>query len=225
MPYKENRAGEQQPYVPAGNGERSGEYTFKDDTEDFCKRNECTKTKLRQKLSKDEYDYVVDYSAYENGTMLNKAIRLNCLSPYGIRMRDGIISAINKSHLNEDTVVYRGISVSEAVYFNNFYYPFKYGVTCKGSTICSTSRSFDTAIMASKSTENYKNLSLVFETVIPKRHHALSIEAIAFNRSEKEILLNAPRYRIEKIENWHCGDFKFKKIYIKIEENYYANRY
>lgn len=217
MPYKENSAGEQQPYIPAGNGERSGEYTFKNGDGQFETEYNCSKGTLEKLLSKDELKYLAYYTDYSIGTELNTAIRQNNLSQFGVQMRDGIINAINKFKLPKELKVYRGISIKESEFYIKFNTAHEFNSEIIGSLICSTSRKLERAIYgANKNISG--NIPIVFEIDLPKGYHALPVEAIAKDYQEQEVILNAPRYTISKIENWHWNDFNFKKIYVKIKE-------
>jgi len=216
--YKPGGGNKPQPYIPAGNGEESGEYTFKSSSySDFSIREECTKEDLNQLLTDEEYYFVRRYTNYKNGRNLNDAIRNNNLSEYGKKMRDSILSAIKKHSLKQEITVYRGIKVSNATYLINFYTKYRLKERIDGLLICSATRRIKRAIKATLSPSS-NEISLLFEIKLPRGYSALPIEEISFDSSEQEILISKPIYKIKDIQNWHIGKHNFKKLLIEIEE-------
>jgi len=212
---KDNRGKEQQPYIPPGNGSESGEYTYKDPN-CYSSTEECSDSELKKLLSSDEYTFIRKYSIYSIGITLNKAIREKCLSRYGMKMRDCIISAIKKYKIKNDIKVFRGIKVSKEIYVKEFYNKYIKGEMIEGSLICSTSRDFKRAIRASISS-NPSDVSLVFELNLPRGFNALPIEDIAVDNREREILISKPWYKIIKFERWHYGEISFTKVILELE--------
>lgn len=213
---KENNGGEQQPYIPAGNGKESGQFTFKESN--YCIEENCTNAELKDLLTSVEYEIIRKYTNIETGKKLNEAIRKNTLSKFGELMRDSIISSINKHSLKQDVVVYRGINVSYDVFYHSFYSNYIQRKSITGSLICSTSRCKERAIRASKTNNKY-GVGLVFEIFLPKGYKALPIEAVALDPREQEILISRPMYKITQIKNVKIKNHCFKQIVVKLERN------
>lgn len=129
---KPNHGGELQPYIPKGNGERSGEYTLNMTYSYFCIREKCTKKDLGKLLSEDEYLAVTKYSDFEFGRSLNKRLRGGMVSKKDEKIKELIESAIKKHRILNRITVYRGISVSKEIYNNKFYSNYKRGNIING---------------------------------------------------------------------------------------------
>lgn len=209
---KENKAGEQQPYIPSGHGERSGEYTYKNSSNYAIEEN-CTFFELEKFLTSKELSCLISYSQPEIGINLNKNIRNNQLSNEEMEMKAAIISAIKKHNLKKEVTVFRGIKISSDLYSELFYNRYMYNLPIKGSVICSTSRDINRAKKAAYST-NKNMVSIVFQANLPKGYNALPIEDISIDPSEQEILINEPIYRIKSLELCVERDWQYVKIKI-----------
>ena len=213
--YKKGAGGRLQPYVSKGNGERSGQYTKMSFREEFIISERCTKLDLLMILSKEEIEAVKQYTIYEIGTTLNKAIRENRMSEDDAALKNKILSAISKHKLEEAVTVYRGITVSRDVYRENFLRNYLLDMPIIGSLICSTSRSKTRAYIAA-TTQNEEKIGIVFYGRLPRGYNALPIEGISNSPAEKEILISAPKYQIENIEGTIWKGCKIMLIKIKI---------
>ena len=207
-----------QPYLAEGHGDKSGEYTnknctysdFASESYAFCKSQYATKTDLEKTLSKEELQSIRYYTVYENGIMLNRSIRNNNLTPLQLAHVNYIVRGINKHYIG-DIQVYRGIFVNEEV-MQDFVIAKSKQTVLTGGLICSTSRHFQRALDAAYTSRNCK-YPIVFECNLPKNTNGLPVEDIAYNRNEGEILLSAPRYKIDDIIKISSKN----KIYYKIK--------
>ena len=127
-----------------------------------------------------------------------------------------IISAIKKHKLKGEIKVYRGITVTEETYIQNFYNKYVNKETITGSIIYSTSRKLKRAIEAI-STNNENVIGIIFETILPKGYEALPIETIARKKKEKETLINKPFYTIVSIETGYLNNRMVKRIKIRLQ--------
>ena len=217
--YKPGGGNKLQPYMPAGNGSRSGRYIKKGFVQ-FLISEHCLKSDLEKNLTKEELFAIRRYSDYLYGPILNKAIREGKLNKTDTLLKDLIVRAIWKHRLENAVIVYRGISVQRKIYDDVFYANYTSGKSIVGSTICSTSRTINRAISAARAIDS-SLVCLIFIAKLPKGYHALPIEAIAIDEEEREVLLTSPRYIIENIKevNQNEQTLKFLKIKIKEGEN------
>ncbi len=220
---KPGGGGEMQPYVPKGNGDKSGEYTDKPyesfdhysrrvnakiKRKDFLENNDCTAKSLSQVLTIDEINAVTLYSNYKVGTLLNKKIRDKTMSEEDEIFCNHLETAIRKNCIKQDVRVYRGISVPREIYETKFWLPYIQNRAIIGSRICSTSRSLRRALQGTLSKES-GNVGIIFVCDIEKGRNALPIEDIAIDPSEQEVLLSSPMYFINNIRE---DTIKGKKI-------------
>lgn len=205
--------GKYQCYIPKGFGHKSGQYCKED--ENFAISEHCTGDELRNTLSEDEIRCVELYTDSSFGISLNKAIRKGVMSESQEKTKNLIIKAIRSHRMRNAVTVYRGITVSFGVYLRDFLAKYISNTPIVGSVVCSTSREPGRALMAAeKNVRDYTGI--VFEINIPKGYHALPIEEISSNPGEKEILLESPKYMIEKIENRDVAGYRLKWIKVKL---------
>ncbi len=169
----------------------------------------------KSQLSEEEFSSIQNYTKYQIGSALNKAIRNKAMSKEDVVLKDRIVSAISKHKLKAPVITYRGIVVSKDVYEKNFLARYIFNLPIDGSLICSTSREYGRASTAAKTKEAGK-IGIIFCCELPKGYPALPVEGIAKDKAEREILISAPRYEIEEITNCRCGRFVFKRIKVKI---------
>ncbi len=223
-----------QPYKGKGNGDESGEYTnkpestltnqkrdlfnketFLNESKDFCDKSKSTKEYLYRTMTKDEIDSVVRYSNYMYGTQLNRAILENNLTQEQQRDVENIVKSIKKHYL-PSVKVYRGIKISKED--RERYLKDAENKTLKyGRLITSTTRRLEHAFLNAKPTSD-KPCPVVFECSIPANYNGLSIEDIAFDRTEQEILLSEPTYYIDSIEQVTIGKITYDVFHIKLYE-------
>ena len=220
MNTKRNNGDEQQPFIPAGHGKESGQYTNKvyvdNNYDDFIIKEGCTQLELKSLLTTREYKAIKKYSFYDCGRELNKALRDNNLTieqaiMYGL-VRDGI----KKHQLKNSIEVYRGITVTNEVFIKDFYNKYVNHETATGSKLCSTSRDIERAIGGAKSKEPNK-IGIIFVGILPKGYSALPIEAIAYDSNEKEILIAEPIYKIKTIETGYLNHQMIKIIEVELK--------
>lgn len=220
MNTKRNNGNEQQPYIPAGHGKESGQYTNKvyvdNNYDDFIIKEGCTKPELIRLLSEEEYEAIKKYSNYIFGRALNKALREQKCSYKDAVMALKIFSAIKKHQLKNSIEVYRGITVTNEVFIKDFYNKYVNNEVIPGSLICSTSRRLKRAIEGAKADEANK-IGIIFVGTLPKGYNALPIEAIAKNTNEQEILLFQPIYKIKLIETGYLDHQMIKIIHIELK--------
>ncbi len=219
--FKKGGGNKPQPYIPKGNGEKSGQYAKNQAKDDYLVSESCTKRDLLNALSEEEFISVNQYTDIRIGKALNKAIRENRMTESDKKLKDRLISAISKHKLKSSVSFYRGITVSQEVYEKSFLLRFLLDLPAKGSLICSTSRAYSRAVSAAK-TRSENEVGIVFCGELPKGYSALPIEGISNNAAEKEILITAPLYQIEEITNCVWNGLKFKRIEVKIlgDENH-----
>ena len=223
---KPGGGGEMQPYVPAGNGDKSGEYTnasyesfdhytrrglAKSLRKEFITNNHCSAKELEAKLSKEEINAVVLYSDFEVGRALNKNIRNNTMSEEDNVMCKNIENAIQKHRLYEDVRVYRGITVPRKVYEEKFWSAYVNDKVISGSRICSTSRNMFRAFVGTIS-KNKDDVGIIFSCELKRGDSALPIEDIAKTSGEEEILLSNPMYYISDIKKAKVNGKEIIKI-------------
>ena len=69
MNTKRNNGDEQQPFIPAGHGKESGQYTSKTFYDDFIEREGCTKEELKKLLTKEEYKAIKNIQIIFTGVL------------------------------------------------------------------------------------------------------------------------------------------------------------
>ena len=220
--FKKGGGNKPQPYIPKGNGEKSGQYAKNAIKDDYLLSESCTRLDLEKLLSKEEFSSIQNYTKYQIGSALNKAIRDKAMSKEDVVLKDRIVSAISKHKLKAPIITYRGIVVSKDVYEKNFLARYIFDLPIDGSLICSTSRDYGRASTAAKTKEAGK-IGIIFCCELPKGYPALPVEGIAKDKAEREILISAPRYVIEEITNCRYGRFVFKRIKVKIMGDKYEN--
>ncbi len=213
--FKKGGGNKPQPYISKGNGEKSGQYAKDAIMDGYLLSESCTKLDLAKLLSEEEFSSIQNYTKYQIGSALNKAIRNKAMSKEDVALKDRIVSAISKHKLKAPVITYRGIVVSKDVYEKNFLARYIFNLPIDGSLICSTSREYGRASTAAKTKEAGK-IGIIFCCELPKGYPALPVEGIAKDKAEREILISAPRYEIEEITNCRCGRFVFKRIKVKI---------
>ncbi len=109
-----------QSYVPKGNGERSGQYSKNTIKDGYLLSESCTSLDLAKLLSEEEFSSIQNYTKYQIGSALNKAIRNKTMSKDDVALKDRIVSAISKHKLKAPVTTYRGIVVPKDVYEKNF---------------------------------------------------------------------------------------------------------
>ena len=217
MNTKRNNGDEQQPFIPAGNGSKSGQYTNKTIQSNFIISEGCTKNGLKKLLTKREIEAIRKYTNPVYGCVLNKAIREGTCTYENTIMMNLIIDGIKKHHLKSEMQVYRGIKVSQETYIQNFYNKYINDEVITGSPICSTSRKLERALKGAINA-NIDGVGIIFETILPKGYEALPVENISVKPWEREILISKPRYRIVSIKNCCINGEQFKRIKIQLEE-------
>ncbi len=205
--------GKYQCYIPKGFGSKSGQYCKEE--ENFAISEHCTSEELRTTLSNDEIRCVKLYTDSYFGISLNKAIRSGVMSKEQEEVKNKIVKAIRSHRMRSDVTVYRGIKISLGVYLREFLAKYISNTPIVGSVICSTSRTLRRASLAARTSE-HDYVGIIFEISIPKGYHALPIEDISSNPDEQEILLQSPKYVIEKIENSNLPGFRLKRIKIRL---------
>lgn len=170
---KPNKAGELQPYIPKGNGDKSGEYTFSY----FCVREGCTKEDLKKILTEEEIRAVRSYTDFRVGCALNKRLRDGSFTMEDAKTENLIHLAITKHKMKNNLIVYRGIAIDKETFFREFYEKYKTKEVVNRSIICSTSRNIKRAIKGATNTKSTKNINVVFEILLLKgvRHCRLRI--------------------------------------------------
>ena len=230
---KPGGGGEMQPYFPKGNGDKSGEYTNKSNSEpaskkqevnekellkaseDFCEKTKSSRKYLEKTMSKEEIDSVVKYSNYEYGVALNLANRMHNLTEEQSKDTYNIVNSI-KRHYLPSIVLFRGArytkerrdALVDAIETCAMQY---------GQLITSTTRDRSHAF-ANAYPEADRPCPVVFECEIPANYHGLPIEDIAFDRREHEVLLSEPAYVVQAVEEVIIGKIKYDLFHIKIIE-------
>jgi len=205
-----------QPYVPAGNGDKSGEYTNKSngvfdkysnnsfdsklkDSSAFCEAYNCSAKKLEALLSEKEIESIVSYTDPTIGCAINQRLREGNATDDDLFVYENIVHAIKKFTLNKSVSVYRGINIKKDVYIEKFYKPYKKGLCVLGSKICSTSTDYKRALQGAI-TNKKGHIGLLFHCYLLKGDHALPVEALSVKPKDREILLASPDYYMTNID-------------------------
>ena len=220
MNTKRNNGNEQQPYIPAGHGKESGQYTNKvyvdNNYDDFIIKEGCTQSELEALLTESEYNAIKEYTNPVIGCALNKANREDNLTIDQAIMTRLILNGISRHNLKDGVEVYRGITVTNEVFIKDFYNKYVNHETINGSRICSTSRKLQRAIESAK-TNKENCIGIIFVGILPKGYNALPVEKIAYNPQEKEIIIAKPVYKIKSIETGYLNNKMVKIIRVELK--------